>query len=172
MSLEAKLIAYGVSALIFILLVGWAVHAVDSWHYDSLSLADTKARDLVVQQQQQRVIDAQTAQKKAEDDATTVRQKLDATNTVARDAALDSLHNVQSAVHTLAVRASVANPGAVQGRSADPAGDRELADQIGRLDAAAQGVDDAVGKAISAAQHDSANYTSILSIEPKTVKEQ
>ena len=159
--LEVKLIAYGLLALILFGGSAWVGAHFTAKHYEAVLAANQAAQQQALIQAQQRVIDAQNAQKAAETAAENAHALMVQADSASRTATLGSVRNLETALHL--VPAAVEHPGAVQPTSAVPAGDPELAASVGRLN-------ETIATAIGACQHDSEELAAILSLQPKVTK--
>lgn len=157
-ALEIKLIAYALLALILFGGSAWVGAHFTAKHYQAVIAANTAAQTQALLQAQQRVIDAQNAQKAAETAAENAHALMVQADTASRTATLGSVRNLEAALHL--VPAAVANPGQPLPAPAVPTSDPGLADSVGRLNAA-------IATAIGACQHDSEELAAILSLEPK-----
>jgi len=157
-ALEIRLIGYALAALVILGGSAWVGAHFTAKHYQAILTAQEAAQTQALVQAQQRVIDAQNAQKAAETAAENAHALMVQADTASRTATLGSVRNLEAALHL--VPATVEHPGSVQPAPAVPTGDPELAASVGRLNTT-------IAAAISACQHDSEELAAILSLQPK-----
>lgn len=159
-ALEVKLIAYALLALILFGGSAWVGAHFTAKHYQAVIAANTAAQTQALLQAQQRVIDAQNAQKAAETAAENAHALMVQADTASRTATLGSVRNLEAALHSRLLPAAVVDPRAVQGAQPGPLDAQKLAGLVERFNASLDGF-------IQACQHIDDDRTSILSLEPK-----
>lgn len=161
-ALEIRIIGYALAALALITGIATVVHRIDAHHYEALMDANRAAQQQALLDAQQKVIAAQAAQKQAEDTAnaqTLARQQADS---VSRTAVLDSVHNLETAVHSRLLPAAVVNPGAVQAAQPGALDPQRLAGLVERFNGSLE-------RFIGACQRADEDRNAILSLEPKVI---
>jgi hypothetical protein len=154
--LELRAIAYAVTAFIFVGLGVWigAYHVQAKWNIDKL------AQDKALQEQQAAVIALTLERDQLKTQVSKDHEQIIATGTGLVVGVSDSLHRLETALHSRTVPGAVVNTTGVQNAVTSAGIDPELATAIGR-------VNEAITSLAGACIHVDADRTAIIALEPK-----
>jgi len=158
-TLEIRLLAYALLALILFGGSAWVGAHFTAKHYQAILTAQEAAQTQALVQAQQRVIDAQNAQKAAETAAENEHELRTQADAASRSAVLDSMRGLESAVRNR-LSAAVANSGSVQAAQPSASEASAIAGLVERVNSSL----DAFTAACQSVDNDRA---AILSLQPK-----